>query len=107
MHISNEQTNNKKVGPMRIREYKITPQFSGALIEINGRHGQIKCLREDRIYYITEGAGEFLVGEEKFSAKKDDVVFVPMNTAYDFSGQMKLFLVCSPEFKKEDDVHLE
>ncbi|MDD4332646.1 MAG: hypothetical protein PHT51_00865 [Patescibacteria group bacterium] len=107
MYIDGEQTNKKIVGPMNIAEYKITPQFSGALIEIDGDHGKIKCLNEDRIYYIVEGAGDFFIEEEKFSVKKDDVIFVPMNTVYNFIGRMKIFLVCSPEFKKGDDVHLE
>jgi mannose-6-phosphate isomerase-like protein (cupin superfamily) len=107
MYIASEQTNNKKVGPMDIKEYKLTAQFSGALIEINGNHGKVRCISQDRIYYIAEGTGDFFVDEEKFSVKKDDVVFVPMNTAYNFVGQMKIFLVCSPEFKKGDDIHLE
>jgi mannose-6-phosphate isomerase-like protein (cupin superfamily) len=85
---------------MNIHEYKLTPQFSGALIEISGNHSKVKCLSQDRIYYIAEGYGEFFVKEEKFSVKKDDVVFVPMNTVYNFIGKMKIFLVCSPEFKR-------
>jgi mannose-6-phosphate isomerase-like protein (cupin superfamily) len=107
MYINSEQTNNKKVGPMNIKEYKLTPQFSGALIEIDGDHGRVKCLKEDRIYYIADGSGEFFVEQEKFPVKKDDVVFVPMNTIYNFVGKMKIFLVCSPEFKEGDDVFLE
>lgn len=106
MYINGDQINNKKVGQMNIKEYRLTPQFGGALIEIDGKHGKIKCLREDRIYYIVAGSGDFFVEEKKFSVKKDDVVFVPMNTVYNFIGKMKIFLVCSPEFKKEDDVFL-
>lgn len=107
MYINSRQTNTKKIGPMNIKEYKITPQFSGALIEIDGAHGKVKCLKEDRIYYIAEGSGNFFVGDENFSVKKDDVVFVPMNTVYNFVGKMKIFLVCSPEYKEEDDVFLD
>ncbi len=92
---------------MNIKEYKLTQQYSGALIEINGNHGKVKCLNEDRIYYIAEGSGDFFIEEEKYSVKRDDVVFIPINTAYNFVGKMKIFLVCSPEFKKEDDVRLE
>jgi len=107
MIIKKRETNKKIVGPMKINEYKINSNFSGALIEIDGNHGKVKCLREDRIYYIAEGSGDFFIEEEKFLVKKDDVVFVPMNTIYNFIGKMKIFLVCSPEFKKGDDVHIE
>ena len=91
---------------MNIKEYELTPQFSGAVIEIDGDHGRVKCISQDRVYYIVEGSGEFFINEEKFSVNKDDVLFVPMNTPYNFVGKMKIFLVCSPEFKKGDDVHL-
>ena len=46
MIISKEQTNQKKFCPMVINEYKINPNFSGALIEIDGDHGKLKCLEE-------------------------------------------------------------
>ena len=107
MHIDGEQANNKKVGPMNIKEYKLTPKFSGTLIEIDGNHGKIKNLREDRVYYIVDGSGTFIVGNEEFLVKKDDVVFIPMNTIYNFVEKMKIFLVSSPEFKKENDVFID
>lgn len=31
----------KEIGPMKIWEYKINPDFSAALIEIDGNHGKI------------------------------------------------------------------
>ena len=107
MIIKHKETNTKEVGPMVIREYKINPDFSGALIEIDGDHGKVKCLKEDRIYFITEGEGRFIVDDEETKVGPHDLVFVPKNTPYNIIGKMKFFLVCSPEFKKGDDVHLE
>jgi mannose-6-phosphate isomerase-like protein (cupin superfamily) len=100
-------TNQKTRGPMKITEYKINPDFSGTLIEIDGNHGKTKCLKEDRIYFIMDGQGKFMINgkEEKVSAK--DLVFVPKNTPYDITGRMRYFLVCSPEFSPEDDVNLD
>ena len=97
----------KKVGSMQITEYPINTQFSGALIEIDGHHGKMKCLSQDRIYYVVSGEGEFTLEEETQSVQAKDVVFVPMNTPYDFSGKLTVFLVCSPKFKAEDDVMVE
>lgn len=107
MYISGKETNSKEVGPMKIREYLINKNFSAALIEIDGRHIKMKCLKEDRIYYVVEGEGEFIVKDEINSVKAEDLMFVPMGTPYSFSGKMKILLICSPEFNPEDDVTLE
>lgn len=107
MLIKENQTEKKVVGPMKISSYKINPDFSGTLIELDGKHGKIKCLVEDRIYFIIEGKGKFWVGKEEYEVSKNDLVFVPKNTPYDMEGQMKYFLLCSPEFKAREDVFLE
>lgn len=107
MIIKAGETNHKKAGPMNIWEYKINEKFSGTLIKIDGKHGKIKCLKEDRIYFILEGNGKFIIDDREFEVSKEDLVFVPMNTPYDILGKMKYFLICSPEFKVGDDVFLE
>lgn len=107
MYIAGKQARVKQIGSMKIKEYKMNPEFSGALITINGTHGKLKCLKEDRIYYIVNGEGNFSVEDESFKVSEEDVVFIPMNTIYDFSGKMKFFLICSPEFKPEDDAYLD
>lgn len=92
---------------MKITEYKINPNFSGALIEIDGHHGKIKCLNEDRIYFIIEGDGKFIINDKKEIVSKNDLVFIPKNTPYDITGKLKYFLICSPEFNLKDDISLE
>ena len=104
MLVKSESAKEKIVGPMRIREYKINSSFSGALIEIDGRHGKIKCLKEDRIYFILSGTGFFCVANKEEKVSKNDLVFVPKNTPYNIKGKLKYFIICSPEFKPEDDV---
>jgi len=107
MIIKGENLEKKKRGPMIIKGYEINPNFSGALIEINGAHGKIKCLNEDRIYFIISGKGKFIINNEKTAISRNDLVFIPKNTPYDIIGKMKYFLICSPEFKPEDDVFLQ
>ncbi|MFH1505603.1 MAG: hypothetical protein ABIE94_01285 [archaeon] len=97
----------KKVGPMIIKEYKINPDFSGTLIEIDGDHGKMKCLNEDRIYFILEGTGIFILNDKEHKVSEHDLIFVPKNTPYNIIGKLKYFLVCSPEFNPEDDVLLD
>jgi mannose-6-phosphate isomerase-like protein (cupin superfamily) len=106
MIIKSSDANEKKVGPMVIKEYKINSNFSGTLIEINGNHGKIKCLNEDRIYFIIDGKGKFIIDNKETSVSKSDLIFVPKNVPYDIRGKMKYFLVCSPEFKLGDDIFL-
>lgn len=107
MIIKKFQAFKKEVGPMIINEYKINSNFSSAYVEINGNHGKLKCLNEDRIYFVVEGEGKFVVNEEETSVAAQDLVFIPKNTPYDIIGDLKYFLVCSPEFKPEDDVFLK
>lgn len=107
MIIKSSSANKKIVGPMKISEYKINPDFSGALIEINGDHGKLKCLKEDRIYYIIEGNGKFLVGKEEFDVSGSDLIFVPKGTQYNMKGKLKYFMLCSPEYNSKDDVWLD
>ena len=91
---------------MKINEYKINSEFSGALIEINGNHGKLKCLNEDRIYFIIDGKGQFIINDETKDVEANDLIFVPKNAPYNIIGKMKYFLICSPEFNSEDDVFL-
>ena len=61
MIVKKKDTDVKEMGVMKIREYKINSDFSGAVIEINGNHGTIKSLKEDRIYFIIKGTGKFII----------------------------------------------
>jgi len=107
MIIKSENTNKKKVGSMFIKEYKINSNFSGDLIELDGNHGLLKCLNEDRIYFIIEGEGKFIINNQETIISKNDLIFVPKNTIYNIIGKLKYFLVCSPEFNSNDDVFIK
>ena len=107
MIIKSKDTNQIKVGVMNINEYKINSDFSGNLVEIDGDHGTLKCLNEDRIYFIIEGNGKFIIENQENVVSVNDLIFIPKNTPYNIIGKMKYFLLCSPEFNPDDDVFLE
>ena len=107
MIIKGNEANQKEVGPMIIREYKINPKYSGALIDIDGTHGKLKCTEEDRIYFIIDGQGKFVINNEENNVQKHDLIFIPKNTEYDIIGKMKYFLICSPEFDPKHDIFLK
>ena len=96
-----------KKDPMTIIPYRINPEFSASLIEIDGIHGPIMCKGEDRIYFILEGEGKFIIDRMEFNVEKDDLVFIPMKTPYDIMGKLKYVLICSPAFDPKDDVWLD
>ncbi|UCD04560.1 MAG: hypothetical protein JSW73_02925 [Candidatus Woesearchaeota archaeon] len=105
--IRKNQIFSTKRDPMTIFPYKINPEFSAALIKLDGIHGPVMCKGEDRIYFILEGEGKFIIGNAEVNVEKEDLVFIPMKTPYDIMGTMKYLLICSPEFDPKDDVWLE
>lgn len=83
---------------------------SGAYIEITGSHGKIKTLKSDRVYYVIDGKGEFIIDDEVIPVEKSDVVIVPSNVVYDYrakEGTLKLFLVHTPAYDSDSEVSLE
>lgn len=107
MIIKSESTNKKIVWVMNINEYKINSNFSWALIQINWNHWTIKSINEDRIYFIIAWKGIFIINWIENDVTIEDLVFIPRNTPYNITWNLKYFLVCSPEFNKENDVRLD
>lgn len=107
MFLKHQDARLKKAGAMSIFEYPINANYSGALIDLDGYHGNIKCIGEDRIYFIISGTGEFLIDGEKSTVAANDLVFIPKNTTYDIKGKLHYFLVCAPAFSPEHDVQVK
>ncbi len=80
---------------------------SAAYFEVDGNHGKVRNKLSDRIYFVLDGKGEFIINDKTIPVKKSDVIVVPKNTPYDYRGKMKLFLVHTPAFDAEFDEKLE
>lgn len=80
---------------------------SAAFFEVTGKHGKIKTTKSDRIYYIIEGKGEFIINEKVIAVEKSDVVIIPKNKPYDYNGKMKLFLVHCPAYDPKAEIRME
>ena len=78
--------------------------MSAAYFEVDGGHGVMKSTVSDRAFYVLEGAGTFIVNEEKTLVVAGDVILIPKNTWYDFAGEMKLFLVHAPAYDSKAEV---
>lgn len=83
------------------------PNASAAYFEVDDHHGKVKTNLSDRIYYVIEGKGEFIINDKIVPVEKTDVVIVPKKTPYDYRGNLKLFLVHVPAYDESYEVKLE
>ncbi len=61
----------------------------------------------EEIYYVTEGLGKVMVGEQTFEVKKGSVVYVPTNRVHALenrsdSEKLRILCVSSPSYTEED-----
>lgn len=77
------------------------------MVHLDGRHGKSKTTVSDRVVYILEGEGEFIVGENVFDVRQTDIIIIPKNTAFDCNGKMKYLLVHVPAYDHDHEVSLE
>ena len=83
---------------------------SGAYFEVTGSHGKTKSTKSDRVYFIIEGQGEFIVDDKVIEVAKSDMIIMPKNKVYDYkakNGVMKMFLVHTPAYDSDADIKLE
>jgi len=85
----------------------ISPVASASVVHVDGRHGKSKTTVSDRVVYILDGEGEYVVGDDVFAVRQTDVIIIPKNTAFDYSGKMKLLVVHVPAYDHEHEVSLE
>lgn len=73
-------------------------EISTSIVEVAGRHGKALDKMSTLVYFVIDGQGTYVVGDNEFQVVKSDTVIIPKNTTYDFYGKMKLFLVMTPAF---------
>lgn len=54
-------------------------------------------------YFILEGAGSFEIEDEIQACSKGDLVFVPKNSKFRYTGKMKMLLVSTPWWFSEQE----
>ncbi len=86
--------------------YEESPEMSAAVLEVRGWHGMVKSA-SSRCFHVLEGSGLFLVSGTEHRVEEGDVVIVPRGEPHDFTGEMRLFVVHSPAYRKDDVKRLE
>ena len=77
------------------------------LIETENGHTTTIVEREsDFIYYILEGAGQFVIDGVSESCSQGDLVVVPRGLPFTYRGRLRMFLTCSPPWDPAQETTL-
>lgn len=92
------------------RAYSSKEDFKNASVayfDVDGEHGRVKSKLSNRVYYVIEGKGKFIINGKSVPVSKNDVVIVPKNTPYNYKGKMKLLLTHTPAYDAKYEIHLK
>lgn len=77
----------------------------------SGKSSKLHKMKSSEIYYILEGVGELMVDDETFNVRKNDSVFVPLNSKQSIKNtgpeDLKFLCIVEPAWKLEDEAILE
>ncbi len=74
------------------------PHLEALKIIADGYSGEATTGDYDRTYFVIVGEGEFTIQGTIYPVVKDDVIMLPKNTDYSYTGSMELFEVNAPAF---------
>ncbi len=60
--------------------------------------------KSTHIFYVLQGNGKFKINEEIYNVEIGDIIEIPKNTEFVYVGKMKLLLIMTPAFNKEDSI---
>ncbi len=69
-----------------------------------GHDNYIISKKITHIYYVLEGSGFFEIEGIRHDARQGTLIEVPPNVEYTYSGRMKLLLVMSPPWFKDNEI---
>lgn len=73
-------------------------------VQLHGRHRRLQTRRSTRVYYVLDGSAWFGVGrDERYEARRGDVVVIPPATPYEFEGEMTYLVINGPGYLAGDD----
>ena len=78
------------------------------IIETEKGH-ETKIIEKECIfsYFILDGEGSFEIGGKIEKCQKGDLVFIPNNTVFKYTGKMKMLLVSTPWWFPEQEETLD
>ena len=83
------------------------PEANVVFIDVKEGHFQEFYDEESNyLYYIVEGAGTFVLDDEKVEASTTDLIVIPPKTKIHYFGTMKMVLTVAPAFNEENERHV-
>ncbi len=87
MKITKSEAVREDRDEVKSRNYKLGIQEkyqSVVIAELKGPHGEVVTGDIERVYYISDGKGEFRIWEEIIPAATGEVMIIPPKTKYDY-----------------------
>jgi len=78
--------------------------YSVVRTHLDGSHPYMKNLVSDRTYYLISGQAEFVFEEDCISLHSGEMLVIPKNVKYSFSGKFDAILIDSPAFEPHNDI---
>lgn len=70
--------------------------FDLVIADIDGDHGQHVNKLSDRAYFVLEGEGLIVVGDDSYEVVPLDVVFIPKGIVHSISGKLRVAIITAP-----------
>ncbi len=83
------------------------PPCSMVFVDCHSSHARVMVKASHRIYFVIEGEGGFVLEGRRYDVSQHDVIVIKPQTAYEYSGRMKLFEVNFPATDASDEVALD
>jgi mannose-6-phosphate isomerase-like protein (cupin superfamily) len=81
-----------------------SPKTNHLIIECDDKLSVSLIQRESEFnYYIIKGDGYFVINEDRSAVKTGDLVVIPPGTKYTFGGKLKMLLINTPHWSKEQE----
>lgn len=60
--------------------------------------------KSTHIYYVISGKGKFKIKDKIYEVEKGNIIEIPPNTKFIFTGKMKMLLIMNPKFNRDDEI---
>ncbi|MFA6549960.1 MAG: hypothetical protein WCT36_01225 [Candidatus Gracilibacteria bacterium] len=82
------------------------PSYNAVYVDCHKNHEKVYVKASHRIYFVIDGSGKFVVGDEENQVEKNDVIVIEPMTKYEYEGKMKLFEINFPATDRDDEVEV-
>ena len=77
--------------------------FDCVIANLNGVHPTVINHQSDRMYFVLEGEGEVVVGENRYRVAKHDAIEIRKETTHSISGELSYLIITAPPFDPSNE----